>query len=158
LAGDPDILQRAVTWREHQGLALASPATSWVKRFWPHRARIIESNQALLETNRRLVQQSLAQFPELHWHTTPATAVGLLGPQQSHWPSFDDEAFSRAVYTHDRVFVVPGSRIGYPGRLRIGYGQRAGADLSLSLAEVLNQLSSWLHSSETTEKRIKGAP
>ena len=157
LAGDPDVIQRAITWREHQGLALAAPATRWVKHLWPHRARIVTNNQSLLESNRRLVQESLAHFPQLHWHTTRATAIGLLGPPPDLRPGFNDEAFAHASYTRHCLFVVPGSRIGYPGRLRIGYGHRNADELSLSLSELLDQLSSWLHSLEKTERHVRGA-
>ncbi|MEB3284098.1 MAG: pyridoxal phosphate-dependent aminotransferase [Candidatus Sericytochromatia bacterium] len=146
LAGDKKVIQDAIIWREHLGLALPSVATAWVKHLWPYQNKLITANQTLLGHNRRQVAAFFSQHPWLHWDTSAATAIGLLGVRPEVLSDFDARKFALACYAEERALLVPGCTIGYPGRLRIGYGHRSAETLAEAVNYVVRRLSFWVES------------
>jgi aspartate/methionine/tyrosine aminotransferase len=48
-------------------------------------------------------------------------------------PGLDDVAVAEGLYAAERLLVVPGSTLGHPGWLRVGYGHRDTAALEQAL-------------------------
>ncbi|MEB3329099.1 MAG: pyridoxal phosphate-dependent aminotransferase [Candidatus Sericytochromatia bacterium] len=134
LLGDPAVLAKAVRWREHLGLALASPATAWLEGLWPRREEMEEANRRLVGRNLTQVRAWVARQPRLLAELSPRAAACLLGVRGR--APLDDVALAERLYRDDRLLVVPGATLGYPGWLRVGYGHRDARALGEAL-EVL---------------------
>jgi len=132
LAGDAEAIRTGVVWREHTTLALAGPAVAAVKALWPHRAELLAINQAVIARNRARLLGWLAERPWLGGSPSPHTGAFLLGYADAR--PFDDVATCAAWYAEERVLAIPGTTLGYPGRVRVGFGQRDEAVLEANLA------------------------
>lgn len=132
LAGDPGAIAEALIWREHTSLALAGPAVAAVKALWPYRAELIALNRAVIARNRSRLLDWLADRPWLAGAPSAHTGAFLLGYADER--PFDDVAACATWYDQDQVLVIPGTTLGYPRRLRVGFGQRDKAALEANLA------------------------
>lgn len=131
LAGDPLVLAAAMVWREQVSLALAGPATAAIRALWPARGALKAANRAVVARNRAVVRAWLADRPWLAGHPSPHAACFLLG--RADGAPLDDVALAAAWYDEDRVMAIPGTTIGFPGTLRVGYGHRDEAGLTAGL-------------------------
>jgi aspartate/methionine/tyrosine aminotransferase len=134
LLGEPERLAEVVVWREHVGLALATPATAWVEALWPRRAAMEAANRSLVGANSAVLGAWARRWPCLYVRTSDRSAACLVGLEGR--PGLDDVAVAEALYAVERLLVVPGSTLGHPGWLRVGYGHRDSGALERAL-EVL---------------------
>lgn len=131
LAGDPAVLAAALVWREQVSLALAGPATAAVRALWPWRQELQAVNRAVVARNRAALAAWLAERPWLAGAPSPYAACFLLG--RAGGAALDDVAIADAWYREDRVLAIPGGTVGFPGTLRVGFGQRDEAGLTAGL-------------------------
>jgi aspartate/methionine/tyrosine aminotransferase len=136
LVAPEPVVVRATEWREHTGLALSSLSEAFLKGIWERRKVLIDANQGLMRRNRGVVERWLARHPQLSG--TPAATAGcfLLKPPEG----FDDLAACEQWFQEGRVLMIPGATIGYPGTLRVGYGQRDPEVLEAALAYLSGRL------------------
>lgn len=130
------VLARAVALREQSLLALPASGEAAALALWPLRERIFAASRARLARNRAIVR-AWADRAGLALASPEASACALLRPA----PPFDDDAFASAFHRERRALVVPGSRLGYPGALRVGYGHRDPAALEAALAALAGALA-----------------
>ncbi len=131
LAGDPAVLAAALVWREQVSLALAGPATAAVRSLWPARADLAAANRAVVTRNRAVLLEWLAARPWLAGEPSPYAACFLLGLADG--TPLDDLALADAWYQDARVMAIPGTTVGFPGTLRVGFGHRDEAGLTAGL-------------------------
>jgi aspartate/methionine/tyrosine aminotransferase len=138
LAGDAEVLARALVWREQVSLALAGPATAAVRALWPRRAEIAAANRAVVARNRATVLAWLAERPWAAGAPSPHAGCFLLGVADG-W-AFDDVAAASRWYAQDQVLAIPGTVVGFPRTLRVGFGHRDEAGLAAGLGYLDDQL------------------
>ena len=131
LAGDSAVLAAALVWREQASLALAGPATAAVRALWPMREEIRAANRAVVARNRAALQAWLAQRPWLQGAPAPQAACFLLG--RADGVPLSDVVLADAWYREERVLAIPGTTVGFPGLLRVGFGHRDAAGLAAGL-------------------------
>lgn len=139
LAGDPAVLAAAMIWREQVSLALAGPATAAVRALWPAREALKAANRALVARNRAVVKAWLAAHPWLAGEPSAHAACFLLGRADGR--PLEDLALADAWYREARVMAIPGSTVGFPGTLRVGFGHRDEAGLAAGLDFLAEQLT-----------------
>ncbi|MBI6547114.1 MAG: pyridoxal phosphate-dependent aminotransferase [Cyanobacteria bacterium NC_groundwater_1444_Ag_S-0.65um_54_12] len=130
---DHVFLERALAWHEH--LAHSPPRTSerMVVALWPELQVQLKESQRIAARNAALFSGWLVQ---VHGHCRgrlPRAGVTTL----LHWPGLarhDDVALALHLRRQSGLFVVPGTFLGFPGTIRIGFGQRDPAELLAALA------------------------
>lgn len=130
LLGEPSALEAVVRWREHSGLALASPAAAWLEALWPQRDAMEAANRRLLGRNMALLDCWLAAHPEIAAQVSPTAAVCLVSRREG---CLDDVALAEWLYERQGLLVVPGATLGYAGWLRVGIGHRSAEELLAAL-------------------------
>ncbi len=121
MAADPGVVKRVLAWHEHLSCSVSRMSEQMVEWLWPRRDVIWQEHSAIAARNRQIVADWL---PTVTPHATgvlpPAGVMTLVWPQGEA----DDMALARRLREHHDCFVVPGSCLGYPGALRIGFGHR----------------------------------
>ncbi len=127
---DPRVAQRILAWHEHLTCSVSRMSEQMLEWLWPQREVLWAENTAIAQENRARVADWLATVSE--WadvQLPPAGVMTLVWPHGTH----DDMAFGRQLRESHDCFVVPGSCLGYPGALRIGFGHRDPEALSQAL-------------------------
>lgn len=137
LVGPAEVVEAALPWREHTTLALSSASEALVAALWPKRQAIMAEVQAIAARNRGLVRAWLAEHPALAGAPSDHAGCFLLTPPGP----FDDMSACDRWYDEDRVLVIPGSTVGYPGTLRVGFGQRDAEALVAALQDLAARLA-----------------
>jgi aspartate/methionine/tyrosine aminotransferase len=75
------------------------------------------------------VREWLEAHPHLHGEVSDAAVCFLLSADGG----FDDVALCERWYNERNCFAIPGSTLGYPGTLRVGFGHRDEAALRAAL-------------------------
>lgn len=137
VVGPAEVVAAALPWMEHQTLALSGLSVGLLKAVWSHREALTDANRAVARRNRALVREWLAEQPHLHGHVADSAVCFLLGAEGG----LDDVPLAEAWYAERACFVIPGSTLGYPGTLRLGYGHRDEAALRAALAFLAERLA-----------------
>lgn len=138
MSQDETVLKRILAWHEHMSCSISRVSEQMIEWLWPKRAVIWEEHAAIAARNRRLVADWLAGL-ERH-------ATGVLPPagvMTLVWPLHvtNDQDLAIQVREAFDCFVVPGSFVGYPGALRVGFGHRDEAVLEAALTQLGKALS-----------------
>lgn len=129
LVGPAEVAEAALPWMEHATLALSGLSTGLLKALWPRRQELIDANRVVARRNRAIVREWLIQHPHLHGEVTDSAVCFLLSAEGG----FDDVALCERWYEARSCFAIPGSTLGYPGTLRVGFGHRDEAALHAAL-------------------------
>lgn len=129
LVGPAEVAAAALPWMEHATLALSGLSTGLLKALWPRRQELIDANRAVARRNRAIVREWLAEHPHLRGEVTDSAVCFLLSAEGG----FDDVALCERWYAERSSFAIPGSTLGYPGTLRVGFGHRDEAALREAL-------------------------
>lgn len=129
LVGPREVVEAALPWMEHQTLALSGLSMGLLKALWPKRAALMDENREVARRNRAIVRAWVAGQPHLKADVSDAAVCCLLGAEGG----LDDVALCEAWYGDRSCFAIPGSTLGYPGTLRLGFGHRDEAALRRAL-------------------------
>lgn len=133
---DPGLRERALAWHEHFGHSPPRVSERVVAGLWPELQVAVRESQEIAGRNRAMFASWLAQMQDLVAGTEPETGVcTILRPA---WEGFDGDDMRLALKLRHEfdLFVLPGSCVGYPGRLRVGFGHREAGDLVAALARL----------------------
>ena len=131
-AATPDraLAARILAWHEHLTCSVSRMSEQMLEWIWPERTALWEESLAIAHRNRARVADWLPTVSEgAHGALPPTGVMTLLWPHEHA----DDLALARRLREVDGCFVVPGSCLGYPGALRIGFGHRDEAALDRAL-------------------------
>jgi aspartate/methionine/tyrosine aminotransferase len=130
---DRHVASRVLAWHEHLTCSVSRMSEQMLEWLWPRRDALWAENLAIAERNRARVAAWLPTIAD-HAHAVlpPAGVMTLLWPHGDH----DDMALARHLREEHDCFVVPGSCLGYPGALRIGFGHRDPEELEAALAQL----------------------
>lgn len=128
---DERVAERILAWHEHLTCSVSRMSEQMLEWIWPQRERLWHENRMLADRNRDMVARWLP--------TVSAWAHGVLPPSGVMtllWPhgDTDDMGLATRLREEHNCFVVPGSCLGYPGALRIGFGHRDAEELQQALA------------------------
>ncbi|MNS81483.1 Capreomycidine synthase [compost metagenome] len=137
VVGPAEVIDAALPWMEHQTLALSGLSVGLLKAVWPHREALIDANRAVARRNRAIVRAWLAERPHLRGHVADSAVCFLLGAEGG----LDDLTLAEAWYAERACFAIPGTTLGYPGTLRVGYGHRDEAAMRAALAFLAERLA-----------------
>ncbi len=133
---DPAFRERALAWHEH--LAHSPPGSSErvVAGLWPELQTAVRESQEIASRGRAMFASWLVQMRDLVEGTEPETGVcTILRPRYAGYDG-DDRALALRLRHEFELFVLPGSCVGYPGWVRVGFGHRNGSDLVAALARL----------------------
>ncbi|HEY9856553.1 MAG TPA: aminotransferase class I/II-fold pyridoxal phosphate-dependent enzyme, partial [Stenomitos sp.] len=124
-------LATCLPYHEHATCCVSRLSEQVIEALWPRRAEVFAENHRVTERNRQLFAVWLASVSRLLDGALPPAGVVTLV-----WPRFDsdDREVARALREDFGLFVLPGSTLGYPGALRVGFGQRDPVTLLAALA------------------------
>ncbi len=126
---DPDLGRRVLAWHEHLSNSAPRPSETALVALWPELERETEVSRAIAARNAAIVARWLAHNQDRFSGSLPDAGVTmLLAPRGG----LDDVQFAIAV-RRSGVFVIPGSTLGYPGQIRIGFGHRDPGRLEAAL-------------------------
>ena len=133
MCADPGVTKRVLAWHEHLTCSVSRMSEQMLEWLWPKREELWGENTAIAARNRAIVD---AWLPTLAPH-----AKGVLPPagiMTLVWPrgESDDMALARWLRERHDCFVVPGSCVGYPGALRVGFGHRDAEALRAALGQL----------------------
>ncbi|MFN3430343.1 MAG: pyridoxal phosphate-dependent aminotransferase [Candidatus Sericytochromatia bacterium] len=137
VVGPEAVIASALPWMEHQTLALSGLSVALLKAIWDHREALIDANRAVARRNRAIVRAWLAERPHLTGDVADSAVCFLLGTDGG----LDDVTLAEAWYAERACFAIPGTTLGYPGTLRVGYGHRDEAALVAALAFLAERLA-----------------
>jgi len=114
-------LQACLPYHEHATCCVSRLSEQIIEALWPRREELFAENRRVTERNRQMFDLWLASVSGLIAGALPPAGVVTLV-----WPRFDtdDREVARALREDFGLFVLPGSTLGYPGALRVGFGQR----------------------------------
>lgn len=126
-------LAACLPYHEHATCCVSRLSEQVIEALWPRREELFAENRRVADRNRTMFGLWLAQFAEIVAGQVPPAGVVTLV-----WPSFDsdDRRVARALREDFGLFVLPGSTLGYPGALRVGFGHRDPAALAAALARL----------------------
>ena len=129
------LLERLRPYHEYATCCVSRVSEQILEALWPRRHEIWAANGAIAARNRALMgrwleEHSLGRLP-------PVGVVTLVWPAGCR----DDRNLARDLRESRGLFCLPGSTLGYPGALRIGFGHRSLDDLSASLAVLSDHLA-----------------
>lgn len=117
----PDLARRLLAWHEHMTCSVSRLGEQLLEGLWPRREELWAENAAIAARNRLVFErwrQGLSgAFDVAMPPAGVMTLVGLGGNP-------DDRRVARDLRERHDCFVVPGSCVGYPGMLRVGFGHR----------------------------------
>lgn len=126
-------LASVLPYHEHATCCVSRVSEQVVEALWPRREALFAELRRLAERNRAMVAMWLeAQADLLVGELPPSGVVTLLWPRKGQ----DDREVARALREDFDLFVLPGSTLGYPGALRVGFGHRDPAVLTAALARL----------------------
>lgn len=125
LVGPTEVVEAALPWMEHQTLALSGLSMGLLKALWPQRQALLAENRRVARRNRGIVRDWVSAHARLRATVSDAAVCCLLGVEGG----FDDVALCERWYAERTCFAIPGTTLGYPGTLRLGFGHRDEADL-----------------------------
>ncbi len=128
---DKRVIARVLAWHEHLSCSVSRMSEQMLEWLWPEREALWAENQAIALRNLKLFENALPRLNS--WASVelpPSGVMTLIWPRAGQ----DDQAIARHLREVHDVFVVPGSCLGYPGALRIGYGHRDAGRLQAALA------------------------
>lgn len=130
-------LGACLPYHEHATCCVSRLSEQVIEALWPQREALFAENRGITERNRTMFGLWLEQFGDLIAGRLPPAGVVTLV-----WPTFDtdDRAVARALREDFELFTLPGSTLGYPGALRVGFGHRD----PLTLAEALARFETGL--------------
>lgn len=136
---DARLTARILPWHEHLTCSVSRVSEQLLEWLWPRREALFEEHRTLAARNRDLFSRWIPRLAE-HAHVVlpPTGVMTLLWPEASG----DDEALARRLREDHDCFVVPGSCLGYPGSLRIGFGHRDPVLLEEALSNLALGLAS----------------
>jgi len=130
-SADEQVAQRILAWHEHLTCSVSRLSEQMLGWIWPQRERLWTENRLLADRNREMVARWLPTVSDwAHGVMPPAGVMTLLWPHGDR----DDMRLAARLREDHSCFVVPGSCLGYPGALRIGFGHRNPEDLTRALA------------------------
>ncbi|MBO9541116.1 pyridoxal phosphate-dependent aminotransferase [bacterium] len=133
-------LQACLPYHEYATCCVSRLSEQVIEALWPRREELFEANQAIAERNRRRFGAWLEQMKGLlEGVVPPVGVVTLIWPQASN-----DRQLAAQLREEFDLFCLPGSTLGYPGALRVGFGHRDPATLDAALTrleEGLRQLA-----------------
>lgn len=130
---DERVAKRVLAWHEHLTCSVSRMSEQMLEWIWPQREALWAENLAIAERNRAQMAQWLPTVSEWAHGVLPAAGVmTLLWPHETQ----DDMALARRIREEHDCFVVPGSCLGYPGALRVGFGHRDAEALELTLTQL----------------------
>lgn len=142
-SADPAVAARILAWHEHLSCSVSRLSEQMLEWIWPERERLWAENQAIAERNRERVSGWLEGVrAQVRGVLPPAGVMTLLWPHAET----EDEPLARRLREDFDCFVVPGSCLGYPGALRVGFGHRDEEALMLALEQLGRGLSALLPS------------
>lgn len=117
---DAAIRQRVLSWHEHLAHSPPRPSEEALAALWPALEGELARSRSIAARNRGRVERWLQRHVSDFAGCLPDAGVTML---LNCPPELTD--ISLAHRARDRgVFVVPGSALGYPDRIRIGFGHR----------------------------------
>jgi aspartate/methionine/tyrosine aminotransferase len=137
VVGPAEVVEAALPWMEHQTLALSGLSVGLLKAIWAKREALMDANRAVARRNRAIVRDWLVERPHLRGRVSDSAVCFLLGAEGG----LDDVALAEAWYAERACFAIPGSTLGYPGTLRVGFGHRDEAALKAALAFLAERLA-----------------
>lgn len=127
---DPSLTQRLLAWHEHMTCSVSRLSEQLLEGLWPRREELWAENAAVAARNRSRFEswrQGLGATLDVALPPSGVmTLVKLRGDQ-------DDRRVARDLRERHDCLVVPGSCVGYPGMLRIGFGHRDAEALEAAL-------------------------
>lgn len=133
VASRSEALASCLPYHEYATCCVSRLSEQVIEALWPRREALFSANRAVVERNRVLFGAWLAAMqPLLRGHLSPSGVVSLIYPR---WCE-DDREVARALAEDFGLFCLPGSTLGYPGALRVGYGHRDAESLLASLARL----------------------
>lgn len=125
-------LATCLPYHEYATCCVSRLSEQVVEALWPRREELFAANQAIAERNRRLYGDWLARMGHLiRGEVPPVGVVSLIWP---HDP--DDQGVAARLREEFGVFCLPGSTLGFPGALRVGFGHRDPAVLAAALQQL----------------------
>ncbi len=124
-------LAACLPYHEHATCCVSRLSEQVIEALWPRREALFAENRRVTEINRTLFGLWLPEMSSLITGQVPPSGVVTLV-----WPTFDpdDREVARALREDFGLFVLPGSTLGYPGALRVGFGHRDAVALTEALA------------------------
>jgi aspartate/methionine/tyrosine aminotransferase len=137
---DQRVAQRILAWHEHLTCSVSRMSEQMLEWLWPQREVLWAENAAIAQANRMQVADwipSVTAWADVQ--LPPAGVMTLVWPHGTR----DDMALGRQLRELHDCFVVPGSCLGYPGALRIGFGHRDPVALSQALGTLRHALAAF---------------
>lgn len=124
-------LADCLPYHEHATCCVSRLSEQVVEALWPRREELFAENRRVTARNRHMFDLWLGAVSDLITGALPPAGVVTLV-----WPCFDadDREVARALREDFGLFVLPGSTLGYPGALRVGFGHRDPVALTSALA------------------------
>lgn len=124
-------LMACLPYHEHATCCVSRLSEQVIEALWPRREALFAENRRVTDRNRTMFGLWLGAVSDLLTGEVPPAGVVTLV-----WPTFDpdDQEVARALREDFGLFVLPGSTLGYPGSLRVGFGHRDPVALTEALA------------------------
>lgn len=140
IASRSEALEACLPYHEYATCCVSRLSEQVIEALWPRREELFAENQAIAARNRERFAAWLFEAQDVVAGALPPVGVVTL-----LWPHVeDDEQLAARLREEFGVFCLPGSTLGYPGALRVGFGHRAPGALDLALdrlAEGLRRLA-----------------
>ncbi|MNY04688.1 Capreomycidine synthase [compost metagenome] len=125
-------LQACLPYHEYATCCVSRLSEQVIENLWPRREELFEANQAIAKRNRHRFGSWLERMDGLVKGVVPPVGVVTL-----IWPhEQDDLQLAARLREEYGLFCLPGSTLGYPGALRVGFGHRDPAALDAALARL----------------------
>lgn len=139
IASRSAVLSLLRPYHEHATCCVSALSEQLLLALWPRRSELFAANSAISDRNRRLFADWLARSEHVvHGVLPPGGVMALLFPRLER----DDRIIARALRERASLFCLPGSALGVPGALRVGFGQRDEAALHGAFASLEQGLAS----------------
>lgn len=125
------MLAACLPYHEHATCCVSRLSEQVIEALWPRREALFAENRRVTDRNRGMFGRWLEHMADLVAGRVPPAGVVTLV-----WPCFeaDDREVARSLREDFGLFVLPGSTLGYPGALRVGFGHRDPVTLTAALA------------------------
>jgi aspartate/methionine/tyrosine aminotransferase len=127
-----DALKACLPYHEYATCCVSRLSEQVIEALWPRREELFAENRAIAARNRDRFGAWLEGMKDL-----VAGAVPPVGVVTLLWPrAEDDQRLAARLREEFGVFCLPGSTLGYPGALRVGFGHRAPDALEAAFAQL----------------------
>lgn len=139
IASRSAVLSALRPYHEHATCCVSALSEQLLLALWPRRTELFAANHAVIERNRPIFVEWLERCDSLvEGFIPPGGVMTLLFPRIDQ----TDRGIARALREQVGLFCLPGSALGVPGALRVGFGHREESSLRQGLAALEQGLKS----------------